>query len=388
MEIHHGKRKYSEHEIHKQPHVYHHDPEFDINIELMRRYLWFVVAISNPLRFKTRYALFRKTIEHLLHDVRANVCVIECSLGDRAPQVIDGMDARDTPKNHQINGPMPADHYDRNDPLDFTPQEITIFTNNKSMLWTKENLLNNAAHNLPTDCKYIVFLDGDITFTNPLRVVPEIIHALQIYTVVQPFQTCSDMNPDGIPMQSHVSFGYCHAQGMEWNKGNSDYMDDNKQKSSSFSVLQNCPSGNLWHPGFGLAFRAEVFNDIGGLLETAILGAGDHHMCSALIGKAHLSYPNNIHKEYKNQVLNWQKRALACTNYLFGYAPLHISHGYHGPKKNRMYIERWSILTRWYNPTEHICYNRHRVLEFSKSAPPEMIHEIILYFRQRNEDAI
>jgi hypothetical protein len=368
-----------------QPHVYHHDPEFDINIELLRRNLWFVLAISNPMRYKSRYALFRKTVEHILHDVRANVCSIECCIGDRAPQILREMDVRYTPQNTKLNGPIPADTYDRNNPHDFVPQELMICVQNESVIWLKENLQNIAASRLPRDCKYIVFLDADITFQNPLRVVPEIIHALQIYPVIQPFQTCSDLDNNNIPMKCHVSFGYCYAQGMEWR---ADKIYDPIQTFVRKDNSSLDSSKNIWHPGFGMAFRSEVFNKVGGLLETAVLGAGDHHMCSALIGKAHLSYPSQIHQEYKNQILRWQERILPLTKYLFGYAPLHICHGYHGSKKNRRYVERWDILVRWYNPLEHIYYNTNHVLEFSQSAPPEMILEIIRYFQQRNEDSV
>jgi hypothetical protein len=42
-------------------------------------------------------------------------------------------------------------------------------------------------------------------------------------------------------------------------------------------------------------------------------------MCAALIRRAQLSYPGDIHTGYKNQVLRWQARAMSAVNKRFAY---------------------------------------------------------------------
>jgi len=66
-------------------HPYHHEPESDSVIKYDADIdHWFVAVVSNPCRYKTRYALFRKFRDHIRQDLKANLLVVECALGDRS----------------------------------------------------------------------------------------------------------------------------------------------------------------------------------------------------------------------------------------------------------------------------------------------------------------
>src|SRR3972149_3497987 len=107
--------------------------------------------------------------------------------------------------------------------------------------------------------------------------------------------------------------------------------------------MGNTAYGN-WHPGFAWAANKYAINALGGLLDSpAILGAADHHMALALIGKANRSYPADIHPNYKKQVLAWEARATEHIKKDVGFVPGTIIHNWHGKKKDRKYTERWEI---------------------------------------------
>jgi hypothetical protein len=69
-----------------------------------------------------------------------------------------------------------------------------------------------------------------------------------------------------------------------------------------------------------------------------------------------------------------------------GYVPGVIRHYFHGSKQNRKYMERWQILVKHqYDPYKHTTYD-HGLLIPSKECPPELLKDILQYFRERNED--
>lgn len=177
--------------VERDTHPHHHDPESDATISCVADdQHWFVAVVSNPYRYKTRYALFRKFKEHILKDLRANLLVVECALGERGHQVVGQQETA-------------------------WPNYKEVRVQNTTQLWQKENLMNIGLQRLPPCARYITFVDADIHFVNP-HVVTEIVHALQIHKVVQPFETCTDLGPHGEVINVHRSFGWCHAHGFEF----------------------------------------------------------------------------------------------------------------------------------------------------------------------------
>lgn len=330
--------------LHPFPHPHHTDPEYDDAIATRERGLfWIVCAISNPVRFKTRYALYRKFKHHVLHELHANLVTVECAEGMRDFQVTGSLHASDTA-----------------DPPDGV-QHIEVQLRRMSITWNKEEMMNVGIGRLPLDAKYVMCCDSDITFYNK-AIVTETIHALQLHRVVQPFESCADLGPDGQVMQIHKSFGWCHARGLEWHprgSGTNSHTQSSAHTQATYTYdYDDCAgrhmkSGNqtgmgnmgiLWHPGYCMAFRKGILDKMGGLLDVGILGASDHHMFGALIGKAKLTYPPAVHKNYKKAVHAWEARADKVIKRDVGYVPGTILHSFHGSKKTRFYASRWDIL--------------------------------------------
>jgi hypothetical protein len=294
-----------------------------------------VTCVSNPIRWKSRIALYRAFEQHMLES-GVRLTVVECAYGDRS------FECAGTPGVQHV--PVHA----------------------KTMVWTKENLLNLGVSRLPADWKYVAFIDADVFFRKP-GWAAETVHALQIYDVVQPWSDCYDLGPDDDHLQTHRSFARQVHRGEPIGVGKAGY--------------------EFAHPGYAWAWTRAALEWVGGLIETAALGAGDHHMALALLGRVAESLPGGISPGYARPLFDWQARALAhiCGN--IGHIPGTIEHQWHGAKDLRGYVSRWDILVRnQFDPATDLKRNWCGVLELAGNKP-QLRADIDRYFRSRNEDA-
>jgi hypothetical protein len=293
-----------------------------------------VTAVANPIRWASRVRLFHDFAAHMV-DSGVHLSVIECAFGDR-PFAL----AEDPAYRH-------------------------IGVRAQTLVWTKENLLNLAIARLPQEWKYAAWIDADVRFRRP-DWARETVHALQQYDIVQPWSDCYDLGPNDEHLDAHRSFcrNYHERQPLSPKYG-----------------------GRFGHPGYAWAATRQALEHVGGLIETAALGAGDHHMALALAGHAEISLPGCESAAYREPILRWQARARQHIAGNIGYVPGTIEHAWHGPKKSRRYIERWDILARHrFDPVEDLKRNVWGVLELAGNKP-ELRHDMDMYFRARNEDA-
>ena len=92
-----------------------------------------VTAVANPIRWKSRITLFKAFAQQMLNS-GVNLTVVECAYGER-PFELAGI-------AHINHVPVRA----------------------KSLVWTKENLINIGFSRLPDDWSYAAWIDADITF--------------------------------------------------------------------------------------------------------------------------------------------------------------------------------------------------------------------------------
>lgn len=291
-----------------------------------------VSVISNPVRYKSRARLFTANQDHQA-EARVTRWVIEAAFGDRPPEVADAGNP-----NHII---VRCDHE----------------------LWLKEAMINAAAKRIPADAKYIMWQDADIEFVRP-DWATETIQALQHYRVVQPFSHAIDLGPDGEVIDSHHGFAYEYERGSQ-------------PMDLKYPFM---------HPGFCWAWRREAFDRMGGLIDRALCGAGDHHMALSLIGQGHKSLPGGIHPNYAAMVLDWQARAEQVVQRDIGHVPGTILHYFHGWKPDRQYQSRWSILTsEGYDPQVDVIMDSQGMLRL-KGDKTGLRDKLRRYFRTRMED--
>lgn len=298
--------------------------------------LYIIACITNYVRYKRRYELFWK-FKHMIDKLpNVSLYVVEVAFGDREFMV--------TEQNNS--------------------QHLQLRTNNE--LWHKENSINLMVQKLPSNWKYLAWVDADINFTN-VNFVEETIHQLQHYRIVQMFQNVVNLNHEGGVVSTFNSFMYQYHKGSPYNKNKYEF----------------------WHPGFAWACTRDAWNGMGGLLDIAILGAGDHHMALAWIGLAERSLPVKIGDNYRRHVLNYQERCEKHIKRDVGYVPGTIIHSWHGSFKDRKYVERWGVLIdNKFDPDMDIKRDWQGLYIINNDDKIGLRDGIKKYFRARNEDSI
>jgi hypothetical protein len=229
-------------------------------------------------------------------------------------------------------------------------------------IWIKENLINIAIRNLPSDWYNVAWIDADLTFIND-HWVSDTIEMLKTHDVIQLFQTAINMGPSGEALKIENSFLYMYL------KSGKPY-----HKSSKYGV---------WHPGYAWACTRHAYYQLGGLLDFGILGSGDRHMALAFIGQADVSYPGTIHPKYQEYVMEYQKKALHLK---LGFVPGTILHHFHGSLTDRKYVDRWNILiNHQYDPSEDIYHDKNHLLKLTEKGK-RLQEDIDHYFKDRKED--
>jgi len=318
-----------------------------INKKLLSQF-WVVAVISNSVRYRSRVRLFKKFHKEM-RDAGAQMIVVELAYGRRAFEVTE----EGNPHHLQLRS--------------------------EAEIWHKENMINLGVLRLTEvapDWKYFAFIDADISFVpshsfvERQRWISETIHQLQHYAVIQMFQHAVDLGPTGEVFAKHEGFAWSYHEGK---------ITKQTQKYTSF------------HPGYAWAIRREAFTQVGGLIETAILGAGDRHMAYGMIGMMNVSIQPKLHPNYSVPLMQWQARAERYIQRNIGYLPGTIVHHWHGKKKDRKYHDRWNILVQnQFDPYTDLKRNEHGLLELVVITPRQMKlrDDIRKYMRSRNEDSL
>jgi hypothetical protein len=299
-----------------------------------------VTAVFNPRRFRSRVTLYRQFAKRV-EDAGAVLHTVELALGERPYEVTEA----GNPNHIQLRS---ADEF-----------------------FVKENLINIAILKLPTDIKYVAWVDADVNFLHP-GWAGETVEMLQHHPVVQMFSVVINLNPDYEAFSRWYSFGYSHATGRPFRPVGKDY--------------------NYWHPGFAWAARREFFDATGGLMDRIILGGGDAHMAASLVGKAAETLKvSHFSPQYCEYVLDWERKARKFLEYYnrdVGYVPGLIGHYWHGKFRDRQYVTRRAILERFkFDPYADLRVAPDGLYKLALR-DPEFRSALQKYLNSRNEDSI
>jgi hypothetical protein len=298
-----------------------------------------IIPFSNPMRWQNRIKNFKACVESLMRQPGIRLTVVMQTHGNHC---------------HDI---------------DLPPGVHVVDIHGSSLLWNKENTIELGVHRLPRDWQYVCWLDGDIIFRDH-NWATETVHYLGHHPIIQPWSTAINLGPHGEIIKVNHSFGWC------WNH------------EPACCTKMGKGGYKLAHPGFAWACTRWAWDHLGGLLDHCILGAADHHMALALIGKADYSIKTGVTRNYSDPILQWQERAAIFGKRVY-YRPGTIEHLWHGNfsgKHGRGYVERWGILLKHkYDPATDVRYNGHGVLELAGNKP-ELARDIHRYFAERNED--
>lgn len=296
--------------------------------------LYVITALNNSRRYKRRWELYQKFAEHLKQFPNVVHYTIELVFADRDPVVTE----------------------------DNNPRHIRLRSD--SEVWVKENLINVCVSRLPSDWRYVAWIDADVRFLNKDWSY-ETVQMLQHHPIVQLFQTCGDMGPDGHIFKLHHSFAWEYQQGKPY-----------RSKGYEF-----------WHPGYAWAATRDAWNTMGGLPDWNILGSGDTMLSMAVVGMVEKGFCHEISPAFTKHAFAYQKKCEPLHKNM-GYVNGTIVHSWHGQKKNRKYIERWRILVKHsFDPVEDIVRDYQGIINICEHKP-YLKQDISKYFRERNEDSI
>jgi hypothetical protein len=299
--------------------------------------LYVIGVISNPVRYHSRYRLFREWKKRMEETPCVKVVTCELAFGHR---------------KHEVTDPM-------------NPFDLQLRTNQE--LWHKENLINLATRALPKHWKYVAWIDCDISFPDK-GWAQETLHQLQHYDLVQPWRDCVDLGVNGNILQHFQSFAYIHSLGVR------------KQTHPSQPY-------KYAHSGFAWACTRKFWENVKGLMERCIVGSADHHMAWASINQVEHSVHGKMPDSFKRYAKEWQRDAFRVTQGNLGYVKTRIEHHFHGPKSKRYYRERWQMfIDHQFDPYTDLSYDEQGVLRLN--GKPALEEEIRKYFRSRHEDSI
>lgn len=302
-----------------------------------------ILVNSNPMRWASRDSTMEASIAHMLAS-GVQLTVVECAFGDR-----------------------PFKYAGR-------PEFHHVAVRGKTRIWNKENLFNIGLARLSMidpGWKFVAQIDADVIFRKA-NWASETVDALQLYDVVQPWAQCYDLGPKDEHLLLHTSLCKLHHDGKPIMQGP--------------KCGPNTPY-TFGHPGYAWAYTRAFLEQVGGLIEEAALGAADHHMAMALLGRVMDTVPYDMHVNYISAMQRWEKRALAGAALNVGVVHGNIEHLWHGSKDKRKYIDRWSILKKHnFDPVADMKKNTFGVLEWAGTKP--LLHnDVTRYFGQRDEDA-
>lgn len=318
-----------------------------------------VTVISNPVRYWSRYELYEK-FARSMKEAGATLITVEQAFGER-PFVVT---QRDNPMHVQVRS--------------------------EDELWHKENMINIGIHYASQkfpDWKYLAWIDADVQpMTGSARPwLEETVQQLQHYQVVQMFETAYDLGP----------------QHKVINKPQHSFMSTYVQRGyvlperGGFWSIDAYYDKEFGHPGFAWAmtrFAADnMSSPMGGpLIDFAILGAGDRHMCLGLVGLMSQTF-EHLNEEYRKALLQWEKRTTSWLKRDVGYVSGSIYHWWHGKKKDRGYTDRWKILKdNHFDPLADLTRDAQGLYKLETWDDRQIMlrDQIRTYMRSRNEDSV
>jgi GR25 family glycosyltransferase involved in LPS biosynthesis len=249
------------------------------------------------------------------------------------------------------------------------PGAVVVQVRAGSVMFHKENLWNVLERSVPSKHTKLLFMDADIVFAQPgwYGVVSAL---LDSHAVVQPFRTISMTGGDGSTFRTIPSFMAVAAK----------------------RALKDVFRPPWGAPGYAFACRRDWFHSVRGLFDSAIMGGGDLFQAAAITGADISSFPawtkqpyaHEDWHEFVRRVQTAARAAAAATPHIapWTYAPLHITHLFHGAPEGRQYKTR-------HDHTQHLTSasvfkNACGVWEFVEAHTLNPV--TMAYFSARKED--
>ncbi|MCE2576008.1 hypothetical protein [Komagataeibacter sp. FNDCR2] len=297
-----------------------------------------ICVFSNNRGWKSRERLLRRFIPHML-DSGVSLTIVEHVIGER-PFVLSVDDGN------------------------FLLRHVRLFQvrgSDRQENWLKEGLIRYGRQRLPDSARYIAQVDADVFFQRS-----DWAHAtldmLQVHRVGQPWSYSVDLGPDENPVEDEngriMDRSFCAA----WAAGDIRVTPDDYglgRPTAAWMLKSGQRRDWRQHYGYAWAFRADVYDAIGGLPDWLVTGSADYISAMAFAGLL------NTSDTYTSPSCTRRLRQFAalCDDYVqqdIGVVAGMLSHGFHGPKRKRFYLDRKDILREAnFDPDLDLAYDRH-----------------------------
>lgn len=303
--------------------------------------LWCLTTYFNPAHYKSRLRNHAIYVENMLRQ-NVNLMVIELAFGD--------------------------------DEFELPPENV-IRLRAKSVLWQKERMLNYALTQLPPECKYVAWVDGDVLFERDDWADVAISSFEAGNDLLQMFETVKHLPPD---QTSYNGTSIMEERSLVWQaRTHEDFLDQRRQCKLKYATT-----------GFAWAARKDMLTKAGGFYDKHVLGANDNVIidCCLHTFDLHHYYRAGKGTPLLNDMMDWAYHKFGVGVYRANYLPLNIYHLFHGAKKNRGYLTREDIVkNHQYDPNTDIRIENN-VYEWATDKP--LLHKDVHdYFGSRQEDS-
>lgn len=333
-----------------------HDHEMGTHFQRQDRLhtpLYVIFVAFNAARYRTRWTHLQDAVKRCA-EAGGVPLIVEGAFGQRDFVVTD-------PKN---------------------PYHVQVRT--KSELWLKECLINRGVARLSElhpDWPKVAWVDGDVVFERD-DIMDETRQALEHYDVVQMWSRAMDMSHDNEPIGTMAySYASCNLDGTP----------RPEVTSVPYPYAAMGAKGVYWHPGYAWACTREWWDDVGGLIDWAIIGNADFYMAQGMCGLIADTYKSPS-AAYDSMMIEWQRRCMRSLSKGdrggLGVVRGLITHRWHGRKADRGYKTRWKLLVETkFDPILHLKRDRQLMWTLDSGAPVKLRDGLRAYARSRNEDS-
>ncbi len=308
-----------------------------------------VLVVSNTCRYNRRYHLFQK-IADKIRESGVDHVIVELALGDRHFEVTNAVET-----NH-------------------------LRLRSVEEFWHKENLINlgtSHGRRLWPHKKSVGWIDADCepvgrSFREWFE---ETWHELQHHEFVQMWEYLQPLNYHLGPLGS----------------SNPSFMSNYVKFGNPYPKPSDGYPSQWGSPGLAWAANLSALDQIGGIPDVAILGAGDWYLAHALITDLPFREMTSYSFDYRNY---WERLQSKCEKWIkrdVGYVRGLFTHYYHGKIVNRGYNTRENILIKGkFSPVTDLKRDHQGLYQLETWEPRQiwMRDQIRRYFKAKNEDEI
>jgi len=256
--------------------------------------------------------------------------------------------------------------------------DILVHCGHGDVMWQKERLLNHGISLLPSDCKYVVWMDCDVLFEHENCMEP-VAAALEQAPLLQPFSSVLHAPAGVVPRQFPKSSQWVEQPSIA-------------AAVNSGLAFEACigrvmeRNGGAVSPGMAWAARRELLQ-MHGLFDASIIGGGDTALACAAFGRPELAVElHHMNARQRETYLGWARAFEKDVKANVAHVPGRIIHLWHGEMADRKPRQRHlELRSHDFDPGRDIAIGESGAWRWASNKPALHVY-LRDYFASRYED--